>query len=58
MLTPVYSIHWGLQTNLTLESPRKGGFGKPLRMEQIRKNRFIYKSFVQELECKKKIGSI
>ncbi len=52
MLTPVFSIHWGLQTSQTYEVPKKGGVGVSVRKEQTDKNREIYQTFVQELEYK------
>ncbi len=56
MLTPVYSIHWGLQTRKTYVIPKKGGVGKPVREQQSQKNWKVYSIFVKELEFKKKIG--
>lgn len=58
VLTPVFSIHWGLQTEATYEVPRKGGFGEPVRYEQTQKNLILYKSFLKEVECKKKMGTL
>lgn len=58
MLTPIFSIHWGLQTKETYESPKLSGFGKPVRAEQVIKNRYVYKRFLKELGCKKEIGTL
>lgn len=58
VLTPVFLIHWGLQTKETYEVSRKGGFGEPVRDEQTQKNRKIYNIFVKELQCKKNMGTL
>lgn len=42
----------------TNETPRKRGFGRVVRMEQFAKNRAIYKTFVEELECIKNIRNL
>lgn len=58
VLTPIFSIHWGFLDPATYETPRKGGVGEVVRTEQFKKNRVIYESFLKELECKKKIGTL
>ncbi len=55
VLSPVFSIHWGLQSAKTVLSPKKDGVGKDVRREQTRNNYQIYKKVLSELELKKKL---
>lgn len=58
MLTPVFSIHWGLQTKMNYEIARKNGIGKSVRDEQNKNNENIYNRYVKELGFKKKLGTL
>lgn len=58
VLTPVFSIHWGLQTSNKQFSPLKGGVGKRVRSAQIHANMLLFNSVMDEVNFKKQLGTL
>lgn len=55
VLTPLFGVHWGLQNQTTLFSPKKEGTTRNIRNEQINHNQVLFKKLHHELKLKKKL---
>ncbi|ODN01158.1 Beta-1,4-glucuronyltransferase 1 [Orchesella cincta] len=56
VLTPVFSVHWGLQSPKTLLFPKKQGIGKNVRQEQTSANSKLFNKILKEMKLKKQEG--